>query len=80
MNQIEQSYNIIDLCTESCYSTSSLVANPLLVVLQRLKTSTDEGRRKKWGWGGQNIGQAGGVELGSDAKGLLVCKGIGWGL
>lgn len=72
MNQIKHSDNIIGLCTEFCYSKTALqcrVAIPLPAGSLRLKTSTDEERKKE---GRLNIGQAGGVELGSDVSALLM--------
>ena len=63
MNQIKHSDNIIGLCTEFCYSKTALqcrVVIPLPAGSLRLKTSTDEGRKKnrgeaeyrsgRWGW------------------------------
>lgn len=69
MNQIKHPYNITGLCTRQlCYSKTRCSA-ALWFHCQRvglrLKTSTDKRRRKRRT---QNIGQAGGVELGSDAS------------
>lgn len=76
MNQIKHSYNIIGLYTEFCYSKTGCrlgcnsSASGFAKAQKRLQMKGEEKKR-----GRQNIGQAGGVELGSDASGLHV-RGI----